>query len=198
GRSHLLALELGDRTAAGWALGLAAYVRGYAGEHAAAQAALEEVVATAADDDLRLDALVGLGDLLLQAGPVREARSFLVRAAALAGASAGHWQAGRLQLFLGITAHLSGDGEEAARRLAESLSLLQGTANWYGVAAAFDVIGAAVVGRGDATNALRLASAASALRDAIGAPLPSGWQAQLEARVLEPALPALPPAGALA
>jgi predicted ATPase/DNA-binding XRE family transcriptional regulator len=196
GRSAALARDLDDTAGAGWALNLIAYVRGYAGEHAAARAALEEVLATAVEDDLRLDSLIGLGDLLLQAGQIVDAREFLERAVRLSGGREAHWQVGRIRLLLGVTCYLEGDDVSASRLLAESLSLLAEVANWYGLAGALDVISGVVLRAGDAENALRLVSAAAVLREVIGAPLSASWQAILDEVVIRPARVALPPARA--
>jgi predicted ATPase len=196
GQSVALARELDDRTGAGWALNLIAYVRGYAGEHAAARAALEEVLATAVDDDLRLDSLIGLGDLLLQAGLVADARAFLDQATRLSRGREAHWQLGRIRLLLGVTCHLEGDDVSAGRLLAESLSLLAEVANWYGLAGAFDVIAGVVLRGGDAENALRLTSAAAVLREVTGAPLSASWHAILDEVVIRPARATAPPARA--
>jgi predicted ATPase/DNA-binding XRE family transcriptional regulator len=191
-RSLVLARALGDPVGAGWALNLTAYVRGYAGEHAAARAALEEVLATAADADLRLDSLIGLGDLLLQSGQVAEGRAELERAVAASGGAEAHWQVGRIRLLLGIASYLEGDLAGATRLVVESVPLLEEVANWYGLAGAFDVCAALLLQRGEPADALRLTAAADALRDTIGAPLSASWQRLVDEVIVGPARAAVP------
>jgi predicted ATPase/DNA-binding XRE family transcriptional regulator len=192
GRSLVLAREQGDPTGAGWAINLTGYIRGYAGEHLAARAALEEVLATAVDEDLRLDSLIGLGDLLVQSGLVAEGRAALERASAASGGAGARWQVGRIRLLIGIASYLEGDLARAGRMVVESLPLLAQVANWYALSGALDLGAGLLVARGDAEDALRLAAAADALRDAIGAPLSTSWRRIIDEIVIGPSRAAVP------
>lgn len=72
---------------------------------------------------------------------------------------------------LGLVALKRGNFEVALRRLREGLELLEVVANKAAMASTFEGIAAALNATGDSRRAARLLGAASALRDAIGAPL---------------------------
>jgi predicted ATPase len=100
-------------------------------------------------------------------------------------------------LHLGTVAGVQGDFGVAHARFVESLAILRELKDEAGIALALERIAPLAAARQQPTRALRLASAAAALRELIRVPLTADSQAQLEAR-LAPARQAIGPGAAAA
>ncbi len=186
----------GDTGGRGRALSLLASIDAYEGEYAGALARFEEVLATVDDGGIRLEAMVGLGETLVQAGNLAAARTWLERTRALSrGPEAPR---GRAALFLGLVSLFENNREAARSLLLESLGLFRELRNRYGASGALDgLAGIAVVDR-DPLRALRLSGAADALREVAGTRLAPSWQEVVRTAVLQPAFEAAGEAGAAA
>jgi len=132
-----------------------------------------------------MEALVGLGEMLLQSGDTAEARASLEQVAAQGRGPEG--PRGRAALFLGIIAVLDGDTATARTQLAWSLEVWCRLRNQYGTAATLDAMAALSVADSDPVRALRLCGAASALRASIRSELAPRWQELLSSAVVVPA-----------
>jgi len=201
---YTLARELGERSLAcfrelaedvqgGWVLSLLGSINMYAGDDERARACLEEVLATASDDEVRRDAEMVLGELHLQRGDLAGARSHLERCLASATAPDSRWRMTQAQLFLAVVDFFDGQQATARRRVAEVLELYRQLGNPYAVSASLYAAAGLAVAAGDPERALRLCGAAASERDAIRAPLAPRWEALAQATVVEPARAALDP-----
>jgi predicted ATPase/DNA-binding CsgD family transcriptional regulator len=187
-RSAELYAGQGDAGGRGLALSLLGSVHGYEADYAAGRARFEEVLATVDDQWIRLEAMVGLGELLVQAGDLAGARTWLERTRALS--SGPEAPRGRAALFLGLVSLFEGDHTEGRSLLVESLDLFRELGNHYGAAASLDGLAGLAVLDGDPVRALRLSGAADALRDATGTRLGPRWEEVVRTAVLEPAFAA--------
>lgn len=189
-RSHcerclVLRRELGDDRGTAWALTLLGSIHAYQGDYETSRRRLDEVLATARDDDIRMEALVAIGEMLLQTGELSLARSRLEQVQALArGPEAPR---GRAALFLGLVAFLSADYPEARKQAATCLEIFERLRNRYAAAAAMDLVAGLAVQDSEPFRALKLCGAAAALRESIRARLAPRWQEVLRAVVVEPA-----------
>jgi len=175
----------GDAADRGWALVLLGSIEAYRGNLASSRRLLEEVLASDPELDLRMEALVALGEVLLQDGELGAARVHLAEVRALArGPQAPR---GRAALFLGLAAFFDGAQAGAVRYLAESLQVFRELGNRYAAAASLDALAAVAVAAGDPLRALRLSGAAAGLREATGARLAPRWRDLVETAVIEPA-----------
>jgi non-specific serine/threonine protein kinase len=169
----------------GWALTVLAWVHGYQGEQDRALERFEEAIAATENELVRAEALVALGELLLQRGDLARAGPHLEEVARL-----GHGPAApraRAMLMLGLAALLGGHRETAEAELARCLDAFQRLGNHYGVAGALDVLAGVAVGNADPVRALRLAGAAEALRESTRSQLAPRWQEMVAVTVVEPA-----------
>jgi predicted ATPase/DNA-binding CsgD family transcriptional regulator len=183
------ALELferfGEHVDRDWTLTLLGSIHAYRGDYGAGRRRFETALAASDDELVRMEALVGLGEMLLQAGELPEARSWLEQVAALDRGPDG--PRGRAALFLGIIAVLDGDGHTARAQLAWSLEIFCRLRNQYGTAATLDAMSALALADSEPVRALRLCGAAAALRASIRSQLAPRWRELLYTAVVEPA-----------
>jgi predicted ATPase/DNA-binding CsgD family transcriptional regulator len=178
----------GEDADRGWALTVLAWVHGYEGEQERAVERFEEAIAATEDELVRAEALVALGELLLQMGDLARARPHLEEVARLGrGPEAPR---ARAMLMLGLRALLRGDRETAEAELGRSLDAFQRLGNGYGVAGTLDVLAGVAVRNADPVRALRLTGAADALRESTRSQLAPRWQEMVRVSVVEPAFAA--------
>lgn len=183
--------ELGDQLGAGWARILLGSICGYAGQYADGSSHLMAVVQTSADDEVRTDALMWFGELLLQQGRLAEARGALQRSLELASRREASWHAAIAVLFLSIASLMEGRHADARRQAAECLEIFRQQGNRNGLCGALDVFAALAQAARDPERALRLSGAAAAIRSEIRTPLAPRWAEVLRSLVVEPARQAL-------
>ncbi|TMC08568.1 MAG: tetratricopeptide repeat protein [Chloroflexi bacterium] len=178
----------GDAVRAGWALALLGSIHAYAGEFAASRAAFERALSGAGDVLVRMEALVGRGEMLLLAGDPAAAQVPLQEIAQLErGPEAPR---GRAALFAGLAALFAGDVDAARARLDRAVQIFHRLGNRYGAAAALDALASVAVHDSDPLRALRLSGAASALRESTRSQLAPRWREVVRTLVVEPALAA--------
>jgi predicted ATPase len=178
-------LRPGDDADRGWALTVLAWVHGYQGEQVRAVERFEEAIAATEDELVRAEALVALGELLLQMGDLARARPHLEEVARLGGGPEA--PRARALLMLGLAALLRRDRETAEAELGRSLDAFQRLGNGYGVAGTLDVLAGVAVRNADPVRALRLTGAADALRESTRSRLAPRWQEMVRVTVVEPA-----------
>ena len=175
----------GHEKTRGWALALLGSIHAYRGEYQESQSQFEEVLASVSDVHIRMEALVGMGEMLIQQGQLAEARVRLEEVLELAhGPEAPR---GRAALFLGLVAFFSADYPAARGNFAEGLDIFARLGNRYAVAGALDGLAALALVDSDPVRALRLCGAAAALRESTRAQLAPRWREVLRAVVIEPA-----------
>src|SRR5262249_17894520 len=127
------ALELFQRSArdvdGGWALTLLGSIHGYLGEYPAGRVRFAEAMTVTRNQVVRMEALVGLGEMLVQSGELAEARDRLEACLRLVRGPEG--PRGRAALFLGIVAVLEGDAASARLQLAWGLEIFRRLGNLY-------------------------------------------------------------------
>ncbi|HEY7198879.1 MAG TPA: LuxR C-terminal-related transcriptional regulator [Candidatus Dormibacteraeota bacterium] len=177
-----LPADAGDR---GWTLGLLGSVHAYQAEYAEGAARFQEAIAASDDDLVQMEALVGLGEMWLQAGDVERARVSLDEVSRRTrGPDAPR---GRAALFLGLAALFAGNRAAAADELAWSLEIFHRLGNRYGAAGSLDALAGLAVANDDPVRALRLSGAAAAMRDSIRSQLAPRWREIVREAVLDPA-----------
>jgi predicted ATPase/DNA-binding CsgD family transcriptional regulator len=175
----------GDDTGCGWALTQLGAIHAYLGEYAEGRRRFEEALAATCDELVRMEALVGLGEMLVQAGDLATARARLEEVLRLArGPDAPR---GRAALFLGLVAFFSGNRAGAAGHLSRALDIFHRLGNHYAAAGALDAFAALAGAGADPVRALRLCGAASALRDSTRSQLAPRWREMVRTVVIEPA-----------
>jgi predicted ATPase/class 3 adenylate cyclase len=194
--------RLGDRWGVAHALSHLALLRHWQGEQDAARATTEELRATARPlGDRRLDAVVYelLGQVAGATGDPAEARRLLEQGLALhrelgdeAGVASGQVLLGRLALRRGAPA-----AGEARERFVAGLRTAQEAAFLWRAVEGLEGLAATAAAAGRAGRALRLAGAATALREAAEQRLSPADEEEL-ARWLAPARAALDADGATA
>jgi non-specific serine/threonine protein kinase len=178
----------GDSLNRSWALTLLGSVDAYQGRYLESRRRLEEVLAAVPGQDVRMEALVALGEVLLQAGDLASARARLDEVRALArGPEAPR---GRAALFRGLVAILEADRPTALHCCTDSLDIFHRLRNRYAAGASLDGLAALAVADGDPVRALRLSGAAAALRDSTGAQLAPHWRDVVRTAIVEPAMEA--------
>jgi predicted ATPase/DNA-binding CsgD family transcriptional regulator len=184
-RSLTLYRKQADDEGSGWALTLLGSIYAYEGDHDLGRQRLEEVLATVGDGNVRMEALVALAEMLLQAGDVTLARARLEEVRSLTrGPEAPR---GRAALFLGLVDFFNADYESARGNVAEALDIFCRLGNRYAVAGALDVCAGLAMVDSEPLRALRLSGAAAGLRESIRARLAPRWHEVLDAVVIEPA-----------
>jgi tetratricopeptide (TPR) repeat protein len=148
--AHQLALGRGTRSAAAAALNNIACMLGERGECREAMEAFGQVArlrAAAGDRGRAALAQSNLGQAALELGDLRRASDELRRALALYELLGAPTQIGRVRCLLGVTAHVAGDLEDAARHLEHAREALADTqyARWVDLAhpeavAALDIL----------------------------------------------------------
>ncbi|HXM55281.1 MAG TPA: LuxR C-terminal-related transcriptional regulator [Candidatus Dormibacteraeota bacterium] len=177
--------ESGDAGGQGWTLTLLGSIHGYSAEYDEGARCFEAAIAAGGGELVELEALVGLGEMLMQAGRLDQARAALEEVVRRAhGPEAPR---GRAALFLGLAALFGGDTATAQEQVGWSLDIFQRLGNRYGAAAALDALAALAVGNSDPVRALRLSGAATALRDATRSRLAPRWRDLIQDVVVEPA-----------
>lgn len=184
-RALTLYREQADGVGCGWALTLLGSIYAYEGDYDLGRRQLEEVLASVVDDNLKMEALVALGEMLLQSGDVTQARARLEEVRSLTRGPAS--PRGRSALFLGLVDFFNADYRSARLHIAEGLDIFCRLGNRYAIAAALDVCAGLAMVDSDALRALRLSGAAARLRESIRAQLAPRWHEVLSAVVIEPA-----------
>lgn len=160
-----------------------ARARGYQEEALAIRRALRDRWAIAFS-------LNNLGNVALDEGKYSEARAYLQEAVALQREIGDKWAIGNALNNLGNVTREQGDYATTRALYEESLHLNRELGDRWALAYLLEDIGCLVARQGGTAVALRLIGAASALREAIGAPLSPAEQSKLDAS-LEPARQAL-------
>jgi predicted ATPase/DNA-binding XRE family transcriptional regulator len=187
GRSLALAEELGNIEEAARIRASIGHAALAGGDRTDAWAAYDRVLAGPADDGLRGQVLVMMGDLHLQEGHVAEAREALRAGMAIATRHGRMDAVARAEMFLGVAAYLEGDHREALRRAAVSTRAYARIGHWSGVAGTLEGMAVLAMAGGDAIRALRLGGAAAAIRRQIGSPQGKGWRDTVTSFAFEPA-----------
>jgi predicted ATPase/DNA-binding CsgD family transcriptional regulator len=177
--------RLGAKVDRDWTLTLLGSIHAYQEDFDAGRRQFEAALASSSDELVRMEALVGLGEMLLVAGDLPAARANLEQVAGQARGPDG--PRGRAALFLGILAVLDGDVATARAQLAWGLEIFCRLRNQYGTAATLDSMAGLAVADAEPLRALRLCGAAAALRASIRSELAPQWRELLESMVLEPA-----------
>jgi len=197
-RSLAISTKVADEVNQGWALNLLGSISMSDGRPEEGRIWLQKSLDCAPDMNVRIEALMTLGELDLQHGDVITSRALFEQALGLARAADQRWRASAAVLFLALIAFFEGDHVSARSLLLEALAMFQAIGNRYAQAASLDVFSALALADNDPERALRLCGAAAALRAAIRAPLAARWQEVLENVVLKPALEASGSAGTMA
>jgi non-specific serine/threonine protein kinase len=174
-----------DAVGAGWALTLLGSVHAYGGGYAEGERCFELVLGGPDDGLVRLEALVGMGEMLLLAGDPIAALATLQEV--LRPERGPEAPRGRAALFAGLAALFSGDADGARTHLDRSVDIFRRLGNRYGAAAALDALASLAVNDSDPVRALRLSGAASALRESTRSQLAPRWREAVQTLVLEPA-----------
>jgi non-specific serine/threonine protein kinase len=184
-RSLGLYREHHDDDGSGLALTLLGSIHAYEGDYDMGRQRLEEALATVTDGGIRMEALVAIGEMLLQTGEGALARSRLEEVSAIAiGPEAPR---GRAALLLGLADFFEGDFPRARTHVAVCLDIFQDLGNEYAAAAALDVCGALALTDPDPLRALRLCGAAAGLRESSRGRLAPRWNEVLQTVVIGPA-----------
>ncbi|HEY4027843.1 MAG TPA: LuxR C-terminal-related transcriptional regulator [Candidatus Dormibacteraeota bacterium] len=179
GRRH------GEDDARAEALTLLGSIHANRGEYEDGRRRFEEALAAARDEHERMEAMVWMGEMLLQAGEIADARARLEAVLALARGPEG--PRGRAALFLGLVDVFAGDHADARERIATSLDIFERQGNHYAAAASLDGFAALAVANSDPVRALRLSSAADAIRASTGSQLAPRWREIVRTVIIEPA-----------
>jgi non-specific serine/threonine protein kinase len=174
-----------DPLGAAWALTLLGSVHAYAGEYDEGRMCFEHVLDGPDDGLVRLEALVGLGEMLLLAGDPAAALATLQEVVGLElGPEAPR---GRAALFAGLASLFVGDVSGARMHLDRSVEVFRRLRNRYGAAGALDALAYLAVVDCDPGRALRLAGAASAIRESTRSQLAPRWSELVRTVVTDPA-----------
>jgi predicted ATPase/DNA-binding CsgD family transcriptional regulator len=174
-----------DEVDRAWVLTLLGSIYAYQSEYDAAWRRFEEALAASEDDLVRMEALVGLGEMLLQAGDVAGASERLHEVMRLTrGPEAPR---GRAALFLGLAALFGDDRELARTQLSRSLDVFHRLGNRYGAAASLDALAGLAAANADPLRALRLSGAAAGLRESTRSQLAPRWRDIVRTVVVQPA-----------
>jgi predicted ATPase len=130
--------------------------------------------------------LNNLGNVALDQGDYAEARARLEEALALQREVGDKYMIANALNNLGNVARAQGDTPAARNYYSESMRINQGLGAGWQIAYLLEDIGGLAAQVGQATRAVRLVSAAAALRMKIGAPLSPAEQAKLD-QLMEPA-----------
>jgi predicted ATPase len=188
-RSLELWRTLGDRTAVTRALNNLASVLKAQEEYPAARALYEESLSESLAMGDRSGAaltLGHLGDLAREQGDDGAARTFYEESVAAFRQLGDPWGTAGALTDLGALAREQGDFPTSHALQSESLTLFLSLGHRRGIARLFGELASLAAVQGQHESALRLAGAASALREAIGAPLTRAQQSKLD-QALEPA-----------
>ena len=134
--------------------------------------------------------LSGQGDVARDLGDIGAARSLYERSLATFREIGDPWGVAAALADLGDLERGQGEHDAARALYAESLKTCQATKNQRGIARLLECFARSAAAQARPEHALRLAGAAAALRQSLGAPLTSAEQARFE-RDIEPARQAL-------
>jgi non-specific serine/threonine protein kinase len=190
-RSATLHREVGDDRSTGWPLILMGQVNMRLGQLEEAQLAIEEVLATTSSSEVRMEALMALGELLVQEYRLDEARARLTECLALSGGSGERWRVATAVLLLGVVHFVEGDLEGARHHLGESLEAFHQLGNKFALATQLDVAAGIAMAESRPERALRLCAAADSLRASTLSATSPPWQERTRKAVIEPARAAL-------
>ena len=183
--SLALLQEPGDAVDRGWALTLLGSIHSYLGEYDRAAGRFQEALAAGAGELVRMEALVGLGEMLLQAGDVQRARERLDEVVRQTrGPEAPR---GRAALFAGLAALFAGDHESAQLHLSRSLEVFHRLGNRYAAAASLDALAALAVANRMLVLPQRPYVPAATLRESTRSRLAPRWRELVRTVVVEPA-----------
>ncbi|MCC6628603.1 MAG: tetratricopeptide repeat protein [Chloroflexi bacterium] len=153
------------------------------GDQAMARALHEEGLAlrrTLGDRWAIANSLNNLGNVALDQGDLAEARARLEEAVVLHQETGDRWNHANALNNLGNVARAQGDRAAAAALYADSLAINAELGDRWALAYLFEDIGALAAVGGEPARALRLIGAATALREAMGAPRTTAEQARLD------------------
>jgi predicted ATPase/class 3 adenylate cyclase len=188
-----VARALGDERAVAAALTQLGHVARSQGDHQAARARYAESLQIRREigDRAGIAQTVGsLGNLALLRGDLAAAHVLYEECLTLMREVGDRRDVMNALHKLGEIAHEEGDAETARARFRESLGIARERGDRRGIAYALEGFAGLAALEGRPERALRLAGAASALRQAIGAPAEPGTRARVEGR-LEPAVSTL-------
>ena len=192
--------ELGDHQAAARTLSNLASVVRLQGDHAKARALNEECMALFEKLGDRTGvgwSLNHQGDLIREQCDTAGARAMYERALALFREIGDRWGIAATLADLGNLSREEGDYQTASSLYRESLRLFRGLEHKRGIARLLECFAGSAAAQLQPERSLRLAGAAAALRQAIGAPLSPTDRAKLEP-ILDSARQALGTAGTAA
>jgi non-specific serine/threonine protein kinase len=175
----------GEAVDLGWALTLLGSISAYQGDYEQAAARFDAALESTGHDLVHMEALVGVGEMLLLSGDLPGARARLGDVLRLVRGPDG--PRGRAALFLGIVAILDGDNSNARAQLAWGLEIFQRLGNRYAAAASLDALATLALGASDPLRALRLCGAAAALRASTRSQLAPRWRQMVRTVIIEPA-----------
>jgi predicted ATPase/DNA-binding CsgD family transcriptional regulator len=190
-RSVTLYRELGDDPGSGWPLILMGQVNMRLGRLEEAQLEIEEVLATAGTSEVRVEALMALGELLVEEQRLDEARARLNECLALSDGSGGRWRAATAVLLLGVVHLVEGDLDGARRHSSESLEVFHQLGNKFALATQLDVVAGIAMAESRPERALRLCGAADGLRASTLSTTSPPWEERARMGVIGPARAAL-------
>jgi predicted ATPase/DNA-binding CsgD family transcriptional regulator len=190
-RSLTLYREAAEERESGWPLVLMGQVHLRLGRLDEAQLDMEEALATAASPDVRMEAMIALGELLVVEGRLAEARVRLDACVELSERAGARWRAATAVLLLGVASFLEGDLGAARLHLAESLEVFRRLGNRVAMATQLEVAAGMAMAESQPGRALRLSAAAEGLRASATQTTMSSWQDRTHRAVIEPARAAL-------
>ncbi len=192
--------KLGDRHAVARALSNLASVVKMQRDYARADSLYQEcrtIFAELGDQTGMAWSLDHQGDVAREQGDREAARSLYQQSLAAFRGLGDQWGMAGVLADLGNLVRDSGDYTSAHGLYAESLEIFQELGHKRGLARLLECFAGSAAVQSQPERALRLAGAASALRQALGAPLPPAEHARLE-KGLDPARRALPGAASAA
>lgn len=185
--------ELGDPSAIAATLNNLGVVARYARDHTRARLLNEEALALyrqLGDKWAMGNVLNNLGTAARDLDDLAGARTYLEESLALRRELGDTWGIANVLENLGHIALDLGDHATARSRYTESLTIARQLGEKRAMAFLLEDFGALAAAQGDSRFGLRLVAAASAIRDAIGSPLPPAEAERLE-RFMDPARKAL-------
>jgi DNA-binding winged helix-turn-helix (wHTH) protein/tetratricopeptide (TPR) repeat protein len=181
--SLALARELEDRQCVGWALGGLGYVAWERGRYDEAETWYEESLVIYKGLEAFVDvsqALHNLGELALQRGDLDRAEKLLDESLDIVRRLDVRISIARTLYVLGTVAGRRGDGGRARTLLEEALEMSRELGDRLGIAYVLQSYALLAAAQDEARRALRLAGAAAALRESIGAPASPSERAALD------------------
>jgi DNA-binding CsgD family transcriptional regulator/tetratricopeptide (TPR) repeat protein len=178
-QSLALGRRLGDLQGAASALGLLGWIAHWRGDRDEAGPRLEESLALArssGDQRTAARALLWLGDLRLRQGADERAAVLLEESLALFQELGDGWSMAWALLALGQVARLRGDYKRAVAECQLGLSFYQKLNSQAEIPYSLEGLALVAAAQGEFQRAASLWGAASAMRDALHAPLPPSYE----------------------